>query len=385
MTMPNVRVPYGKLETFKNWLGLNEAELKKLEPLKKILIRRKGDFASYFLHFFMAIPETRIIIEHERRPGYLLQAWADWFEALFSRELDERFLNYLWSVGVKHVEIRLDKRFSNMGFSVVRQFCQEVALAELPPETTVGALMAIDKLVDFCLLVETDAYLETTTRCDGEIIKGIADRIRNPVAVIGGNVSRLLRHAAPSDPAYPVYQFIYDQSSKCDRLVYDIKTYMEVFERETLFEKIALAGLLDDIFEKLFSHGRYPRPRIDLDIAPGAELILADRHDMEALFSHLIENGVEALGGEEPRIQISSRYEDARPHSITVTIFNTGVPIKEEEVVKLLSPFYSTKPNGTGFGLAIARQAARNNMGWMRLEAVKGQGTQAVLSLPLYE
>ncbi len=383
--MPIVPVPYGKLQTFREWLGLNEAELRKLDPLKQVLINRKGDFASYFHRFFMDIPEARLIIEHERRPGYLIQAWADWFEALFSRDLDEGFLNYLWSVGVKHVEIRLDKRFSSMGFSVVRQFCQETALAELPPERTAGALMAIDKLVDFCLLVETDAYLATTTRCDAEIIKGIADRIRNPVAVIGGNVSRLLKQVNAADPVYPVYQFIYAQSSKCDRLVRDIKTYMEVFERETRFEPISLAGLLDEVSGKLFARGRYAKPRIDVDIAPDAAHILADRRDMEALFSHLLENGIEALAGEDPLIRISSNRESVRPHSITVTIFNTGVPIREEEVVKLLSPFYSTKPNGTGFGLAIARQAARNNMGWMRLEAVPGKGTQAVLSLPLYE
>ncbi len=383
--MPNVPVPYGKLHIFRQWLGLDEAELRKLDPLKDVLIRRKEDFASYFRRFFMDIPEAKLIIEHERRPGYLLQAWAEWFEALFSRGLDEGFLSYLWSVGVKHVEIRLDKRFSSMGFSVVRQFCQEAALAELPPEKASEALMAIDKLVDFCLLVETDAYLEATTRCDAEIIKGIADRIRNPVTIIGGNVSRLLKHVDAADPVYPVYQFIYDQSSKCERLVRDIKTYMEVFEREPLFEKISIAELLNEVFEKLFAHDRYARPRIDVDIRPGAADILADRRDMEALFSHLLENGIEALAGEGARIRITSAREGVRPHSLTVTIFNTGSPIKEEEIATLLSPFYSTKPNGTGFGLAIARQAARNNMGWMRLEAVKGEGTQVVLSLPRYE
>jgi signal transduction histidine kinase len=383
--MPNIPVPYAKLHTFREWFGLSEAELQKLAPLKEVMIRRKGDFALYFQRFFMNIPEAKLIIDHERRPGYLLQAWAEWFEALFSRGLDEGFLNYLWRVGGKHVEIRLDKRFSNMGFSVVRQFCQEVVLAELPPESAPAALMTIDKLVDFCLLVETDAYLETTTRCDVEIIKGIADRIRNPVAVIGGNVSRLLKHVDAADPAYPVYEFIYAQSSKCDRLVRDIATYMEVFERETLFEKISLADLLHDLFEKLFVHGRYARPRIDIDIHPDAAYILADRHDMEALFSHLLENSIEALEGENARIEISTALEGVRPHSLTVTIFNTGAPIKEDEIAKLLSPFYSTKPNGTGFGLAIARQAARNNMGWLRLAAVKGEGTRAMLSLPLYE
>jgi signal transduction histidine kinase len=383
--MPNIPVPYAKLHTFREWFGLNEAELQKLAPLKDAMIRRKGDFALYFQRFFMDIPEAKLIIEHERRAGHLLQAWAEWFEALFSKGLDEGFLNYLWRVGGKHVEIRLDKRFSNLGFSVVRQFCQEVVLAELPPETAPGALMAIDKLVDFCLLVETDAYLETTTRCDTEIIKGIADRIRNPVAVIGGNVGRLLKHVNAADPAYPVYEFIYAQSSKCERLVRDITTYMEVFERETLFEKVPLAGLLNDLFEKLFAPGRYARPRIDMDIRAEAAYILADHRDMEALFSHLLENSIEALEGENARIEISTGLDGVRPHSLTATIFNTGAPIKEDEIAKLLSPFYSTKPNGTGFGLAIARQATRNNMGWMRLEAVKDKGTRVVLSLPRYE
>jgi signal transduction histidine kinase len=383
--MPNIPVPYAKLNTFREWFGLNEAELQKLAPLREVMIRRKGDFALYFQRFFMGIPEAKLIIEHERRPGYLLQAWGEWFEALFSGGVDEAFLSYLWRVGGKHVEIRLDKRFSNMGFSVVRQFCQEVVLAELPPESALGALMAIDKLVDFCLLVETDAYLETTTRCDTEIIKGLADRIRNPVAVIGGNMNRLLKHVNAADPAYPVYEFIYAQSSKCERLVRDISTYMEVFEREALFEKIGLADLLDGLFERLFAHGRYARPRVDMNIRPDAASILADRHDMEALFSHLLENGIEALEGENARIEISTGLEGVRPHSITVTIFNTGTPIKEDETAKLLSPFYSTKPNGTGFGLAIARLATRNNMGWMRLEAVKGEGTRVVLSLPRYE
>ncbi len=83
--MPNVPVPYKKLHTFRQWLGLNEAEIKKLEPLKDAFINRKEDFAKYFHDFFMNIPEAKLIIEHERKPGYLLQAWAQWFESLFSR------------------------------------------------------------------------------------------------------------------------------------------------------------------------------------------------------------------------------------------------------------------------------------------------------------
>jgi nitrogen-specific signal transduction histidine kinase len=383
--MAKTDIPYTKLHTFMQRLGIREAELKEIEPLKDFFSGHKDQFANYFHDFFMGIPEARLIIEHEHRSGYLTQAWAHWFEALFCNGLDDEFLGYLWKVGMKHVEIKLDKRFSNMGFSVVRQFCQEVVLSELPPDLAVGVLKLVDKLIDFCLLVETDAYVESTTRCDIEIIKGIADRIRNPVTIIGGNINRLMRHADSKDPAYPVYQFIAAQSVKCERLVRDIKTYMEVFEREPRMEKIALKTVLDEVLGGLLNRGKYERPRMEVDLEPAASYILADALDMKALFEHLLENSLEALTGSDPYIRILSKIGGAPPHSLIVEIFNTGVPLEVEDKEQLFSPFYSTKPGGSGFGLSIARQAVRNNLGRLSLEPVEGEGTMAVVILPVFE
>jgi signal transduction histidine kinase len=383
--MPNVPVPYDKLQTFKGWLGLGRPEIEKLELLGPVFAGRKDEFALHFHDFFANIPEARRIIEHEKKPGYLLEAWAHWFDVLFSKGLDEEFLGYLWRVGVKHVEIKLDKRFSNMGFSVVRQFCQGIIVSELPSGEAAEALRLVDKLVDFCLLVETDAYVETTTRCDAEIIRGIADRIRNPVAVIGGNIHRLMKNVDAKDPAFPVYEFIYSQSTKCEHMVRDIKTYMDVFEREPLPEKVSIAGLLNEVLEGLFARGRYARPRIEVEIADGATHVLADRGDMKALFEHILENSLEALDPRNPLLRVSSHLAGAPPHSLVLEIFNSGKPLEAEDSEKLFSPFYSTKPEGTGFGLAIARQAVRNNVGRIRIEPVKDEGTRVVLSLPLFE
>lgn len=383
--MSHVSVPFGKLRTFRKWLGLTEEDLETLAAYSNFFIRHKDEFAAYFHDFFVKIPEAKLIIEHERKEGYLLHAWANWFELLFSKGLDEGFLEYLWRVGTRHVEINLDKRFSNLGFSVVRQFCHQVVQAELPPEKAAEVLAALDKLVDFCLLVETDAYLAMTTRCDIEIIKGVADRIRNPVVVIGGNVGRLLKHVDPNDPVYPIYRFIHSQSTKCERLVSDIGTYMEVFEEEPLFERISIESLLDEVLEGLISGGRYAQPLIEKDIDAGASHILADRKDMKALFVHLIENALEALAEENRLLKISSSLEGASPHSLAIEIFNSGVPISKENLEQLFSPFFTTKEGGTGFGLAIARLAARKNMGRLRIEPVKDEGTRVVLFLPRFE
>jgi nitrogen-specific signal transduction histidine kinase len=383
--MVKMEIPYKKLHIFRQRLGIRESELKDLEPLRTFFAGHKDRFARYFYDYFMGIPEAKLIIEHEHRAGYLMQAWAHWFEALFCKGLDEEFLGYLWKVGMKHVEIKLDKRFSNMGFSVVRQFCQEVVIEELPPDIAVSVLRLVDKLVDFCLLVETDAYIESTTRCDIEIIKGIADRIRNPVTIIGGNINRLMKHADNKDPAFPVYEFIAAQSVKCERLVRDIKTYMEVFEREPRLEKVDLGTLVDGVLDGLFKEGKYVRPRMEINIEPDASNILADLTDMRALFGQLLENSLEALAGSAPYIRILSKVEGAPPHSLIVEIFNTGVPLEVEDSEQLFSPFYSTKPGGSGFGLSIARQAVRNNLGRLQLEPVEGEGTRAVVTLPLFE
>jgi signal transduction histidine kinase len=383
--MTKVSVPYDKLNTFKGWLGLGEPEIEKIGALRPVFAGRKDEFALHFHDFFSNIPAAKRIIEHEKRPGFLLESWARWFDSLFSKGLDEEFLGYLWRVGVKHVEIGLDKRFSNVGFSVVRQFCQGVILSELPPGEAIEAVQLVDKLVDFCVLVETDAYMETTVRCDAEIIRGIADRIRNPVTVIGGNIHRLMKNIDAKDPVFPVYEFIFSQSAKCERMVRDIKTYMEVFEREPSPEKIALEDLLHEVLEGLFARGRYRRPPIGIEIAAGASQVLADRRDMKALFEHLLENSLEALGPRDPLVKVSSHLQGAPPHSLILEIFNSGTPLEAEDAEKLFSPFYSTKSEGTGFGLAIARQAVRNNMGRIRIEQVKDEGTKVVLSLPLSE
>ncbi|MEW6584063.1 MAG: protoglobin domain-containing protein [Nitrospirota bacterium] len=236
-----IDVPYGKLRTFQNWLRLDDSVLSRLEQSKDIFIRRGDDFARFFNDYFMSIPEAKFIIEHQERPGHLQRAWAHWFESLFSTGLSDEFLAYLWKVGVRHVEVNLDQRFSNMGFSLVRQFCQELAFQELDDREAHEVLMLVDRVVDFCLLVETDAYIENTAYCDLDLMKGIADRIRNPVTVIGGTINRLMKRSQASDPLYQTYDFIFSQSTKCERMLRDIKTYLDMFDRSPAFMKISLA------------------------------------------------------------------------------------------------------------------------------------------------
>src|SRR5271169_4019376 len=187
-------VPYRSFQLLMNKLSLTASDLLVLSRHREFFITKKGEFGEFFYESFYEMPETHILLDHFGKPDLMKLTWATWFERLFCENLDSNFINYLWRIGLKHVEINLDQRFTGLGFSLVRRFCHRLALEGFPPQVAVEILPVVDKLVDSCILVETSAYIEATVRCDVEILKGIADKIRNPVTIIGGNLRRLQRH-----------------------------------------------------------------------------------------------------------------------------------------------------------------------------------------------
>ncbi len=376
---------YNKLLAFKEKLGLDEMELEKLEPFREIFISKKDEFSDYFYKFFLNIPETKKFLEHYETPGFLKKAWANWFESLFSGRLDDKYLSYLWKIGVRHVEVNLDQRFSNLGFSVARQFCQQIILSEIPPHKIGSVSQSVDKLLDFCLLVETDAYIEATVRCDMEVIKGIADRIRNRVTVIGGNIKRLQRKIDINDPSYNTYESLISESSSLEHMIIDLRTYIDMSQQEPEISKILLKELIGSALERLQVKERLKDIQMDVHLYPDEIMVLGDKGDLENIFYYLLQNSIEAVDPKNPYIKVSATLDVTLPHRVHIEVFNTGTPPKIEDMVRLFSPFFSTKPLGTGLGLAIARLAARKNYGKLFIEPIQGQGTKAVITLPIAE
>jgi signal transduction histidine kinase len=90
---------------------------------------------------------------------------------------------------------------------------------------------------------------------------------------------------------------------------------------------------------------------------------------------------MEAAGKEKAFVSISSQLEDTPPRNVRIELFNSGEPPVDESE-RLFTPFFSTKTEGTGFGLPIARLAARKHHGTLAIHGEKGEGTRVVISLP---
>jgi signal transduction histidine kinase len=300
---------------------------------------------------------------------------------MFSEDFSPHFIKFLWDSGLRHVEVSLDQRYVNLGYTMARQFCQRIVASHLDPAEAPALLAAIDKMLDFCVLVATDSLISVTSRCDRQVIEGIAHQVRNPVMVIGGNIKRLQNQVEPGSPAFRAYQTVLAENLRLERMVQDVVVYNELFRSEPETQSVDLAAALDKAIERLAKIWDMRNYHLRLALDPGARLVQCDPKDLDTMLWYLLENCLEAADPVDPRLEVTSRASGLDGF-VEVELFNTGRPPSEDEMVGLFTPFNSTKPQGTGFGLPIASLAARRNLGFLSLAGGLTGGTLSLIRLP---
>lgn len=106
--------------------------------------------------------------------------------------------------------------------------------------------------------------------------------------------------------------------------------------------------------------------------------VMADRNQMKQVFFNLTKNAMEAMrpGG---TLRIRSRADD---DYVYLMFGDTGSGIKQEDLVRLFQPYYTTKAGGSGLGLMIAQRIMREHGGHIGIESKEGVGTIVTLQFP---
>ena len=106
-----------------------------------------------------------------------------------------------------------------------------------------------------------------------------------------------------------------------------------------------------------------------------------DGREMRKAFLNLILNGLEALdaGG---RFTLTTAYA-APARTITVTLDDTGSGMSDATLARVFDLFFTTKPEGTGLGMAMARSVITRHGGQLAINSEVGQGTRVMVRLPI--
>jgi len=119
---------------------------------------------------------------------------------------------------------------------------------------------------------------------------------------------------------------------------------------------------------------------VDLCLEPVLPRVLADPAGITQICLNVIKNAFDALSVSGSKLTVRSRADPSRLRVI-VEIENDGPAIAEEAMARIFRPFNTTKPSGTGLGLYVSRQIARDHGGDLGAQNFPG-GVRFTLTLP---
>jgi len=140
--------------------------------------------------------------------------------------------------------------------------------------------------------------------------------------------------------------------------------------------------LVDQSVAGLMVERTFPRIRLSRSLEQGGARALVDPDLLIPVLQNIVRNACEAMTEQGGDISITT--ERAGP-VVAVIVRDSGPGMDPDTLAQAFDLFFTTKAEGTGLGLAYARQVVEAHRGSLILESVPGEGTQVQLSLPAGE
>jgi two-component system NtrC family sensor kinase len=215
----------------------------------------------------------------------------------------------------------------------------------------------------------------------GRMAAQIAHEVRNPLSSIGLNAELLGDElSAEADEARRMVASIIGE---VDRLTEITETYLR-FTRlpRPKLEREDLGGLVASVVA--MGRGEIVQEGITLevDIAPDLPELPADEAQLRQALINLVRNAREALAS-APTKRLGISVANDRPSGcLLIRVSDSGAGIDEQDLGKIFDPFFSTKAQGTGLGLALVQQIVVDHGGRIDVDSVPGRGTTFTLAFP---
>jgi PAS domain S-box-containing protein len=218
----------------------------------------------------------------------------------------------------------------------------------------------------------------------GELLAGVAHELNNPLAVIVGHATLLLRTELANERAVARVEKIATAAERCGRIVRNFLTVA----RQRVTERAAtdVNRVLRDAVDFLAYQLALDDVAVSFELAPEIPPLWADGTQIHQVALNLLINAQHAMRatGGPRRITIASRWDPAAEH-VTFSIADSGPGVPAELRSRIFEPFFTTKPvgAGSGLGLSVCRGIVATHHGSIEVHDAPGGGALFVVHLPL--
>lgn len=211
----------------------------------------------------------------------------------------------------------------------------------------------------------------------GHLAAGVAHEIRNPLSSIKG----LAKYFAERTPRRRVASVSQVMAKEADRLNRVVSELLELVRPAHLnYQTVDINALIRHSLQ-LVSQDAQSRG-IALQFTPRPELttISADPDRLNQVLLNLYLNAMQAIG-RDGVIRVTASEADRQRVKIVVT--DSGKGMSDEELQAIFTPYFTTKADGTGLGLAVVQNIIEQHGGTIRAESQPGAGAIFTLWLPV--
>ena len=210
----------------------------------------------------------------------------------------------------------------------------------------------------------------------GEMAAGLAHEIRNPLAGIAGVMEIVGRDLPPDSAAIGVLGEVRHEVVHINKIVSEL---LEIARpKPPVFRPGDLVAVAEHA--SLFARDQASAKHVKLEVVKNETVpkLEFDSGQIHQVLLNLMLNAVQACDeGGSVRVEFSS---DERTVNVTVT--DTGQGISPAVLPNIFRPFFTTKGNGTGLGLSLARRIMEDHGGRIEATSELGEGSQFTLILP---
>ncbi|MEH0018665.1 MAG: ATP-binding protein [Desulfobacter sp.] len=215
----------------------------------------------------------------------------------------------------------------------------------------------------------------------GETAAGVAHEVKNPITAVKGFIQLIEEGIPEKDPNHEYIGIAISEINRLDKIVEQLLYYSRPSESKKV--RMDINRIIDRVLPlvgfRLEKAGIVLVKKYHDDLPP----VLVDEEQIKQVLLNLIINSTQAMeqGG---RISISTGRSKDRKH-IRVRIEDTGKGIDPENMGKLFNPFFTTRRNGTGLGLAVSHRIMELHHGEISAASTPLKGTAFLLCLPIPE
>ncbi len=208
----------------------------------------------------------------------------------------------------------------------------------------------------------------------GRLVRTLAHEVRNPLNNINLSVDQL-SHLVNKDENHFLLDIIQRNSKRIGGLISELLDSSR--PADLMMEKHPLQGIMDDTLAAAIDRITLQRINVQIQYTDQPAYIMADREKLKIAFLNILINAIEAITVKPGNIKIDI---SSQPGKHLVQISDNGSGINEENLSRLFEPYFTSKRNGMGLGLASTLTILQAHKATVEVQSKLTQGTSFTIT-----